>query len=276
MLTLWSSKKVPLVTTDELLDNKSMIAKHIFWVMAVPIWRDLHFYVCHRYIHIRAIYKYVHSLHHRNTDPEPFSGITMHPIEHMYYFSNVLVPLLYTPMHPFVFMWLFVHLILSPAAAHSGFEDHFQSDQYHYIHHAKFECNYGSPGTAFLDIYCGTFREQLSYKTIPSRTKEWARESYLGLPQTATHAVYSLFTICLVPLIVWGSNHRSFAMSIASTVAVGPIVLAMLLCYLSGDRFCWRWPFQKESLFGTFGVFFAAGTLFCVVPLFHAVFLFLS
>jgi sterol desaturase/sphingolipid hydroxylase (fatty acid hydroxylase superfamily) len=36
-----------------------------------------------------------------------------------------------------------------------------QADQYHYVHHAKFECNYGSPFSAFIDQYFGTFREKL-------------------------------------------------------------------------------------------------------------------
>ena len=34
-------------------------------------------------------------------------------------------------------------LLLSPAASHSGFEDHFQSDQFHYIHHKYFDWNFG-------------------------------------------------------------------------------------------------------------------------------------
>ena len=41
-------------------------------------------------------------------------------------------------------LWNGVHLLISPAASHSGWEDHFQSDQFHYLHHLKFECNYGT------------------------------------------------------------------------------------------------------------------------------------
>ena len=84
--------------------------------------------------------KYVHSLHHRNADPEPFSGMTMHPIEHLYYFSNALTPVIYMRLSPLIFLWNYIHLTIAPGAGHSGFEDHFQADQYHYIHHQKFEC----------------------------------------------------------------------------------------------------------------------------------------
>ena len=54
---------------------------------------------------IRAVYKYVHSLHHRNADPEPFSGMTMHPVEHLYYFSNAFTPSLYLNLSPLIFLW---------------------------------------------------------------------------------------------------------------------------------------------------------------------------
>ena len=64
----------------------------------------------------------------------------MHPVEHLYYFSNSLLPLVglmdvtsavagFGGLSPFVFLWLFVHLTIAPGAGHSGWEDHFQSDQ---------------------------------------------------------------------------------------------------------------------------------------------------
>jgi len=60
-----------------------------------------------------------------------------------------------------VFMLACRHLTIAPGASHSGYEDNFQADQYHYVHHAKFECNYGSPTSAFIDQYFGTFRERV-------------------------------------------------------------------------------------------------------------------
>merc|ERR1711988_172020 len=88
-----------------------------------PIWRDMHFYVAHRFLHIRSVYTYVYKLHHRNADPEPFSGICMHPIEHLYYFSCAFTPSIYlTGLSPLIFTWNWIHLTISPCAAHSGFE----------------------------------------------------------------------------------------------------------------------------------------------------------
>ena len=42
----------------------------------------------------------------------------------------------------------------------SGWEDHFQSDQFHYLHHRFFECNYGNSRIP-LDKMFGTFRDKL-------------------------------------------------------------------------------------------------------------------
>ena len=81
----------------------------------------------------------------------------MHPIEHLFYFSCI-APALYFYASPFHFLFNGVHLMLSPAASHSGWEDHMQSDQFHYLHHRRFECNYGSASFP-LDKLFGTFRD---------------------------------------------------------------------------------------------------------------------
>ena len=289
MMRIWATKRVPYVTAAEVYSSPVLLCWNIFWVLAMPIWRDLHFYTAHRFIHIRAIYKYVHSLHHRNSDPEPFSGMTMHPIEHLYYFSNAFIPALYLPgLSPFLFYWCFFHLAIAPACGHSGWEDHFQSDQYHYCHHAKFECNYGSPMSGFIDQWCGTFREKLGeskeykgeYKDQNNngKSKVWAPESYLGLPKDMYHGIYTLFWVSMVPLVAVATAHSAkqllgFSVSQLTgfAVAFGPVLLALALCHLSGDKLSWRWPFQKERVFGQFGVFLTLGYFAVLLPVYHAV-----
>lgn len=130
----------------------------VIWVLAIPLWRDIHFYLGHRFLHFRFLYRQIHSLHHRNTDPEPFAGLCMHPMEHMYYFSVLWWPLLCCRFHPFLLYWMGVHVMCAPAAGHSGYEDHWQADIHHYYHHRYFECNYsGGVGSSFLDVWSGTF-----------------------------------------------------------------------------------------------------------------------
>ena len=147
------------------------------WCFLVPMYRDFHFYWAHRFIHIRVLYKYVHSLHHRNTDIDPFSGLCMHPVEHLYYYSCV-GPSLVCLMSPLGMYWNLIHLLISPAASHSGWEDHFQSDQFHYLHHRRFECNYGTNGIPF-DHWFGTFRDRLGGRA-KKKTRGQAKKEAAG------------------------------------------------------------------------------------------------
>jgi sterol desaturase/sphingolipid hydroxylase (fatty acid hydroxylase superfamily) len=130
---MWATGKLGYTTDAEVLSSPTAALTTLAWFIVIPVWRGAHFYFAHRFIHIRALYKYVHSLHHRNGDIEPFSGMTMHPVEHLYYFS-CLAPSVWFATHPLVMLFNGMHLVLSPACSHSGFEDHWQSDQFHYLH----------------------------------------------------------------------------------------------------------------------------------------------
>lgn len=155
----YATGRLPYIRDREAFATVSNAVIMVLFTLAVPVWRGLHFYFAHRFIHIRPMYRFVHSLHHRNTDIEPAAGLCMHPVEHMYYFSCI-APSLYLYLSPFHFAFNGWHLLLSPAASHSGWEDHMQSDQFHYLHHARFECNYGSASFP-LDNMFGTFVDVL-------------------------------------------------------------------------------------------------------------------
>lgn len=303
MARLWSTGVVGFASNESILSDPYLLAWNVLWVMLTPLWRDLHFYIAHRFIHIRAMYKFVHSLHHRNPDPEPFSGMSMHPIEHVYYFSNAFTPSLYfSNLSPLIFLWNFVHLTIAPGAGHSGFEDNWQGDQYHFIHHAHFECNYGSPMSGFIDQFFGTFRERLGKSkqytgewgkggitggkegaVASKKRKAWSVHGHLGLPADIFHSLYTLFWASLVPLMWWAAvtnktavpnvqewNGFSVEFLAAFAVSHAPVLVAMVLCVMARDRMSWRWPFQKEKILGTFGFFFVLGYVSCVLPIFLA------
>ena len=62
----------------------------IWFILALPmifIWIAFHFYCVHRLLHVKFLYGSIHALHHRNIATGPFSGISMHPVEHLFYFS---------------------------------------------------------------------------------------------------------------------------------------------------------------------------------------------
>ncbi|KAH8072013.1 C-4 methylsterol oxidase [Aureococcus anophagefferens] len=106
MCRIWGTGGADFATDAAVFGDYTLLLKNAAVLLLVPVWRDFHFYVAHRFLHVRACYKYVHGLHHRNADPEPFSGMCMHPVEHLYYFSNAFFPtLLVDGLSPLVFLW---------------------------------------------------------------------------------------------------------------------------------------------------------------------------
>ena len=133
-------------------------------MVLIPFWRDFHFYLIHRAIHWKPLYRTVHYLHHKNVNPGPWSGISMHPVEHLIYFSVVLI-LWVIPSHPIMATFILMHAVIIANTGHSGFENYIvgklklPTGQFiHYQHHRYFECNYGSQMVPF-DKWFGTLHD---------------------------------------------------------------------------------------------------------------------
>lgn len=134
-------------------------------MLLVPVFRDLHFYLVHRLIHWPPLYHAVHKLHHNNVNPGPWSGLAMHPVEHVLYFSCVLIHWI-VPSHPVHALFNLAHAALAPAPGHAGFDKIILGDKAaidthsydHYLHHKYFECNY-SDGLIPIDKWFGTFHD---------------------------------------------------------------------------------------------------------------------
>jgi sterol desaturase/sphingolipid hydroxylase (fatty acid hydroxylase superfamily) len=137
----------------------------IVLVLLVPILRDIHFYLVHRLIHWPPLYHAVHKLHHQNVNPGPWSGLAMHPVEHLLYFSGVLIHWI-VPSHPIHALFHLAHAALAPGPGHIGYDKIVLSekiavdtDSYaHYLHHKHFECNYAD-GVIPLDKWFATFHD---------------------------------------------------------------------------------------------------------------------
>lgn len=174
----WSlASGVPIVTAFEVVGLWLFASGRIPWlrwaehpvrivaiVLLVPIWRELHFYAVHRLIHVPALYKTVHSLHHRNVNPGPWSGLSMHPLEHLGYFSAMAIHWI-VPSHPLHMLFNQFHLLMAPVPGHAGFErvevggGSLDTHGYaHYLHHKYFEVNY-SDGAVPLDRWFGSFHD---------------------------------------------------------------------------------------------------------------------
>lgn len=136
------------------LDVLSFGAHPVWFVLLFPLlalWQSFHFYVVHIVLHHPRIYRHVHSVHHRNVNTGPWSGTSMHPLEHVGYFSAMLI-LLIVPADPVHMLFLGYWLILGAASSHSGYEAIWVKDRsrlligafFHQLHHRYYECNYGN------------------------------------------------------------------------------------------------------------------------------------
>ena len=115
-VTLWafSNQIIPY------LDMRQYPIYAVLLTLAVIYFRYFHFYFVHRLIHWKPLYKLCHALHHRNINVGPWSGLSMHPIEHIVYFSCVFFNWI-VPSSPFHAIFNLLHAGISPAVGHAGF-----------------------------------------------------------------------------------------------------------------------------------------------------------
>ena len=143
----------------------------VFWgwfaalIVLAPVVHAIHFYLGHRLLHSKILYRSVHSLHHNNVEVGPWSGLSMHPVEHVIYFSTIVVQWLLA-LHPVNALYQLHLAAFYPALGHCGFEKLKLGKRlgidgggyFHDLHHKYFECNYGG-SLAPLDKWFGTFHD---------------------------------------------------------------------------------------------------------------------
>jgi hypothetical protein len=162
------------------------------------------------------------------------------------------------------------HTALSPAAAHSGWEDHFSADLLHYLHHRYCDCNYAA-GINF-DVCFGTFQASLRSKAPDSdsfggilisnpsstaldtptsvQTSNHSKTPLKKSPDTrgqilnskATlegwwkpeHAEYQLGVVTMIGCSLWGySTLQTSPFTTATVITIGPAVWALILAMLT-------------------------------------------
>lgn len=159
MLWAWANGFGPWTTFS---DNPAWL---VVFALVIPLIHELHFFCIHRLIHIPVLYKHVHSVHHNSVNPSPWSSLSMHPVEHLLYWSDILIHLI-VPSHPLLVLY---HLQVTGTGAvigHVGFDKvetgsarAVDTHAYaHYLHHKHFEVNYAD-GTLPLDRWLGTWHD---------------------------------------------------------------------------------------------------------------------
>jgi sterol desaturase/sphingolipid hydroxylase (fatty acid hydroxylase superfamily) len=148
--------------------------------LAIPILHEAHFFAIHRLIHWGPLYRWVHSVHHNSVNPSPWSSLSMHPVEHLLYWSDILIQLI-LPSNPLLVLY---HLQVTGTGAvigHVGFDKveagadrAIDTHAYaHYLHHKYFEVNYAD-GLLPFDRWFGTWHDGTAEGD--SRMKERLRQ----------------------------------------------------------------------------------------------------
>ena len=155
-VTLWiyASGRLPILSITEHPVYFGVMA------FAVILWSTTHFYFVHRFLHWPPVYKLCHELHHRNVNIGPWTGISMHPLEHLVYFS-VFMLWWFVPVHPVIILATGFFQGISPAISHSGFDQVVlkgntrvsAGDWFHQLHHQYFNFNYGNTPTPFDKVF---------------------------------------------------------------------------------------------------------------------------
>ena len=104
-------------------------------------------------LHTRWLYTHVHKDHHQSYNPQPFSGLSMHWFESAVYFSGDPLLALFCPLWV-ARLGIKSHIVF-PLGGHCGHGSmKVESSCNHYIHHAKFNWNFGA--SPFWDRLMGT------------------------------------------------------------------------------------------------------------------------
>ena len=152
----------------------------VLLIFLLPMWETTHFFLIHRLIHTTELYKRIHALHHRNTNVGPWSGLSMHPLEHVIYLSTILIHFV-IPSTPLLIAFHLMYFTLSAATTHTGYQGILVRGKlvlplgtfHHQLHHRFFTCNYGGLEMPW-DQWTGSFHDGTpeSHKAFLARRRD--------------------------------------------------------------------------------------------------------
>ena len=132
----------------------SMIVS-IFHIVNYAFLIELFYYLYHRIIHTKLLYKPLHSVHHQNVVVYPLDTFYFDIIDITAYVLCICLPLKFIALNYFEHAFVLYVYITASYLSHSKlFFTH------HFIHHRCFDCNFCILIPIF-DIMCGTYREKI-------------------------------------------------------------------------------------------------------------------
>lgn len=156
-----------------------------FAIMALV--HDAYFYWAHRLMHHPKIFKHVHLVHHRSTNPSPWAAYSFHPLEAVVE-AGIFPLIVFTmPVHGLVLVSFLIYMISRNVLGHLGIEflpkwflkipflNLHTTTTHHDLHHKNFDTNYGLYFT-WWDKWFGTEDKKYheTFEEVTSRKREAA------------------------------------------------------------------------------------------------------
>lgn len=135
---------------------------HLLWELPLLyLWNDLHFFVIHRALHWKPLYRSVHIWHHRSVISTPFSAYSFHPLESFLLGSVMPLALVLHAFSPWALLGLTLMSLLLNVSGHlpheqirNGFALLRPHSRYHNRHHREFHTHYAF-SLVWLDRWLG-------------------------------------------------------------------------------------------------------------------------
>jgi Delta7-sterol 5-desaturase len=153
--------------------NYGSVHNYFFYALSF-VWmfflHDAYFYWIHRLMHHPALFKTIHLIHHKSTNPSPWTAYAFHPIEAILESGIVVLIALTIPIHISAFIIFMSFQIMYNVYGHLGYELYpkgfnktkigkwINTGTAHNQHHKLFKGNYGLY-TLLWDRWMGTMRE---------------------------------------------------------------------------------------------------------------------
>lgn len=135
--------------------NEHGLVYFIFSIILAIAIHDTYFYFMHRAMHHKKLFKHVHLIHHKSTNPNPFSAYSFHPSEAVIEGAVILVIVFTIPIHKMAIAFFMLFMILFNIYGHLGYElipkrisnsmigRWINTATSHNLHHEKARNNYG-------------------------------------------------------------------------------------------------------------------------------------
>lgn len=174
----------------------------VFSFVFLIVAHDTYFYWMHRLMHHPKLYRRLHLVHHKSTNPTPYASFSFHPLESVLEFAIVPVLTLVLPIHATVFFLFTLWSIFFNILGHTGYEmmpkgfpNHpifkwFNTSTHHNMHHRYARYNYGLYFN-FWDRVMGTNHpeyEQYFEKVVERSNKATPKKPIQNTKQKANKA----------------------------------------------------------------------------------------